>query len=180
MAESENTTIARPYARAAFSQALDETAGLTNWSRMLTVLSATVEMAPVRKALDNPRLNTEQEASLMIGLLGDELSDKGRNFVTVLSTYGRIALLPTIAEIFELLKANHEKTMDVTLTSAFEVSAEDSSKLSEALKKRLQREVNLSATVDKALLGGVIIRTEDTVIDNSVRGKLQKLAQVLG
>ena len=116
----------------------------------------------------------------MIGLLGDELSDKGQNFVTVLSTYGRIALLPTIAEIFELLKANHEKTMDVTLTSAFEVSAEDSSKLSEALKKRLQREVNLSTTVDKALLGGVIIRTEDTVIDNSVRGKLQKLAQVLG
>lgn len=180
MAESENTTIARPYARAAFSQALDETSGLSNWSRMLGLLSATVEQPLVRKALDNPRLTTEQEAGLVIGLVGEELSDKARNFVTVLSTYGRIALLPTIAELYELLKANHEKTMDVTLTSAFEVSPEDSAKLSDALKKRLQREINLSASIDKSLLGGVIIRTEDTVIDNSVRGKLQKLSQVLG
>ena len=67
-----------------------------------------------------------------------------------------------------------------TTDEIFEVSADDSRKLAEALKKRLQREVHLSSTVDKSLLGGVIIRTEDTVIDNSVRGRLQKLARVLG
>jgi F-type H+-transporting ATPase subunit delta len=78
-----------------------------------------------------------------------------------------------------MMKAHHEKTMDVTLISAFEVSDDDTEKLAAALKKRLQRDVHFSATVDKSLLGGVIIRTEDTVIDNSVRGKLQKLAQVL-
>ena len=56
---------------------------------------------------------------------------------------------------------------------------EDQEQLSTALKTKLQRDVNLSTAVDRSLLGGVIIRTEDTVIDNSVRGKLEKLAQQL-
>jgi F-type H+-transporting ATPase subunit delta len=180
MAESENTTVARPYARAAFSRALDEASGLANWSRMLGMLSAAVQSQQVRLALDNPRLTTDQEARLVIDIMGEELSDKGRNFVSVLASNGRIVLLPTIYEIFEMLKAHHEKTMDVTLISAFEISEDDNKKLAEALKKRLQREVHLSSTIDKSLLGGVIIRTEDTVIDNSVRGKLQRLARVLG
>lgn len=179
MAEAENTTVARPYARAAFSVALDEASGLASWSRMLNLLSAAVILGPVRQALDNPRLTTAQEASLLLEIMGEELSDKGKNFVSVLAEYGRMGLLPTIYELFELMKAHHEKTMDVSLISAFEVSDEDTLRLAEALKKRLQRDINFSATVDKSLLGGVIIRTEDTVIDNSVRGKLQKLAQVL-
>ena len=87
--------------------------------------------------------------------------------------------MTTIYKIFELLKANHEKTMDVEVTSAFEMSDEDGNKLSEALKKRLQREISLTATVDHSLIGGIVVRTEDTVIDNSVRGKLDRLAQVL-
>jgi F-type H+-transporting ATPase subunit delta len=111
--------------------------------------------------------------------MGDELSEQGRNFVTVLTENGRISLMATISEIFELLKANHEKTMDVEVTSAYEVSDEDGNKLSEALKSRLQRDVNLTASVDPALIGGIVVRTEDTVIDNSVRGKLDRLAQVL-
>ncbi|MDB4069141.1 F0F1 ATP synthase subunit delta [Pseudomonadales bacterium] len=179
MAEAENTTIARPYARAAFSQALDDTSGLTSWSGMLGLLSAAVSQQAVRQALENPRLTTAQKASLLLDLVGDELSDKGKNFVSVLAEYGRIALLPTIRELFEMMKAHHEKTMEVNLTSAFEVSEQDTEKLSAALKKRLQRDIHFSSTVDSSLLGGVIIRTEDTVIDNSVRGKLQKLAQAL-
>jgi F-type H+-transporting ATPase subunit delta len=69
--------------------------------------------------------------------------------------------------------------MDVQVTSAYEVSEADEQKLAIALKQRLQREINLSSVVDPTLLGGIIIRAEDTVIDNSVRGKLQKLSQAL-
>lgn len=179
MAEAELTTIARPYARAAFSQALDEASGLASWSRMLGLLAAAVTNHVVREALDNPRLTTEQESRLLLDIMGEELSEKGQNFVVVLAQYGRIALLPTIADIYEQLKANHEKTMNVVVTSAFELDTEDAGKLSEALNRKLQREISLTTTVDKSLLGGVIVRTEDTVIDYSVRGKLEKLAQAL-
>ena len=179
MAESELTTIARPYARAAFSQGLNEASGLINWSRMLGLLSAAIQQDLVSEALENPLLTRTEQAGVMIGIMGDELSPTGQNFVSVLAENGRIGLLRTIHDLFELLKANHEKTMDVKITSAFEVSDDDNEKIVAALNQRLQRDITLSSSVDSSLIGGIVIRTEDTVIDNSVRGKLEKLAQAL-
>ena len=179
MAESELTTIARPYARAAFSQALDEASGLANWSRMMGLLSAAVRNSAVQVALDNPKLTINDEAAIVIDIMGEELSPLGQNFVRVLADYDRISLLPQIAEMFELLKAHHEKTMDVEVVSAYEVDEATGKALASGLKQKLQREINLSSSVDVSLIGGAIIRAEDTVIDNSVRGKLEKLSQVL-
>tara|TARA_R110002110_G_scaffold149949_3_gene341361 strand:+ start:967 stop:1509 length:543 start_codon:yes stop_codon:yes gene_type:complete len=179
MAEAELSTVARPYARAAFSQGLDEASGLQTWSRMLSLLAAAISDSRVKEALDNPRLTTGQQADLVVDVMGEELNEQGKNFVHVLAEHGRTLLLPQIYVMFELLKANHEKTMDVEITSAFEVEASDLATLTEALKKRLQREVKLTTSVDQTLLGGVLIRAEDTVIDNSVRGKLKKLSTAL-
>lgn len=179
MAEAELPTIARPYARAAFSFALSQPEGLGKWSRMLALLASATEHPVMQDALDNPMLSNADEADLLTNLLSDELDESGVNFVNVVASYGRLTVMPFISEMFELLKANHEKTMDVSVTSAFEVDAAQASSLSEGLKRMLQREINLSTEVDTSLLGGVIIKAEDTVIDNSVRGKLAKLAQAL-
>jgi len=179
MAEAELATIARPYARAAFSCALDAEEGLQKWSRMLGLLAA-VSSEPVMSAcLDNPVLSATDEAALLIDFLDEELDQAGQNFVMALSDYDRIALLPSIAELFELLKANHEKTMDVKISSAFEVSEEQQTIISAALTRKLQREVVLETEFETELLGGIVVRAEDTVIDDSVRGKLQKLAGLL-
>lgn len=179
MAEAELPTIARPYARAAFSRGLDQTDGLGSWSRMLSLLAAAVSEPKVEEALDNPTLTTEDETSLILQLMGDDLNQDGQNFVSVLAEYGRLALLPTIAELFELLKANHEKTMDVEVTSAFDLSDQEKIELGAALQRMLQRDINIETEVDKLLIGGVIIRAEDTVIDDSVKGRLEKLSLVL-
>jgi F-type H+-transporting ATPase subunit delta len=179
MAEAELATIARPYARAAFSYALEQDSGLIAWSRMLQLLSAAVGEEVVRTSLDNPQLSGEDEAGLLISLLGDEISTEGQNFVNVLAGYDRVALLPEIADMYELLKANHEKTMEVEVTSAFEINEGEIQALSAALKNKLKRDINLETTIDVSLLGGVIIKAEDTVIDDSVRGKLQKMSNEL-
>jgi len=179
MAEAELTTIARPYARAVFSRAIDEPSGLGSWSRMLGLMAAAASQPIVKKVLDNPMLTTDQETALLSDLLGEELTREGRNFLAVLGEHGRIPLLPQIAELYEHLRAQHEKTMDVTVTSAFEVDEADQRRLVEALKRHLQKDVKLSSSVDPGLLGGVVIRAEDTVIDNSVRGKLAKLSRAL-
>lgn len=179
MAEAELSTVARPYARAAFSQALNEASGLETWSRMLKMLAATVQQPAVAAVLDKPSMTTEQETQFLLELLGEELNQYGQNFVAVLSEYGRTSLLSEISEMFELLKAHHEQTLDVEVVSAFEVSDNDQALLTSALKEKLQREINLSTEVDASLLGGVLIRAEDTVIDNSVRGKLDKLSHAL-
>ncbi len=179
MAEAELSTVARPYARAAFSQALNESSGLETWSRMLKMLAATVQQSSVSAVLDSPSTTTQDETKFLIELLGEELNQYGQNFVTVLSEYGRTSLLPEISEMFELLKAHHEQTLDVDVVSAYEVGDSDKELLNKALKEKLQRDINLSTEVDADLIGGVVIKAEDTVIDNSVRGKLEKLSHAL-
>ncbi|MFP6807854.1 MAG: F0F1 ATP synthase subunit delta [Pseudomonadales bacterium] len=179
MAEAELATIARPYARAAFAVALDVTDGLDTWSRMLALLAAALSEDLIREALDNPRLSGEDEANLLITMFGDDLNDEGKNFVGVLAEYDRIELLPEIADMFALLKANHEKTMEIQVTSAFEVTDAQKEVLAEALQRKLQRTINLETRVNKTLIGGVVIKAEDTVIDSSVRGKLQKMSHAL-
>jgi F-type H+-transporting ATPase subunit delta len=65
----------------------------------------------------------------------------------------------------------------VEITTAFEIGSTVSDQLAQALSARLQREIKLVTSVDQSLVGGAIIRAGDNVIDNSVRGKLSKLAE---
>ena len=147
---------------------------------MLQLLSAAVNESIVQAALDDPLLTMDDKTSFLFNLMGDDLSGQGRNFIGVLAEYDRLALIATVAEQFEVLKANHEKTLDVSVTSAYEVSEDDQQRLSDALSGKLQRDINVETDVDESLIGGVLIRAEDTVIDDTVRGRLTRLAQALG
>ena len=82
-----------------------------------------------------------------------------------------------IAELFEDLKAQQEKFSDVTVTSAFALDGKVEKALASKLKTVLASDIHLKTTVDSALLGGVIIRFGDTIIDGSIRGRLDRLAE---
>ena len=77
------------------------------------------------------------------------------------------------------MKAEHEKTVDVEVISAFTMDETAKTKLAAALKQRLNREVKLNTIVDKSLIGGLVLRAGDLVIDGSVRGKLNKLIETI-
>jgi F-type H+-transporting ATPase subunit delta len=173
---AELSTLARPYAKAAFQVAVQDGA-LDSWSKMLTLSAAVSVDATVGVMLADPSLSSEKLASTFIDVCGDEIGAKGANFIHLLAENKRIKLLPEIAEQFDILKANQEKTLNVEVTTAYELSAETLAKLTQSLKVKLEREVVLNTNVDQSLLGGAVIRAGDTVIDSSVRGKLVKLAE---
>ena len=175
---AELITSARPYAKAAFEVALAD-GGLENWSKMLAVVASVTDHEAVATMLSSPTLAAEQLAQSLIDICGDELDSKGQKFICLLAENKRLRLLPEISTLFEILKANQEKSVDVEITTAFEISPDVSNKLAQALKARLQREINLATHVDQSLIGGAVIRAGDTVIDNSVRGKLSKLAEIM-
>jgi len=179
MAEAELSTIARPYARAIFGRALDSDNGLDNWSSMLSYMAAAVKEQAVVVLLDNPRLSFEEEAGILVDVCGDSLNEEGRNLVKLLAENGRLRLLPEISSQYEMLKDQYQQLMNVTITSAFEVTEADQNNLQTSLNRMLQLEIKLSSKVDSDLLGGVIIRAGDMVIDSSLRGRLEKLAQAL-
>lgn len=170
------TTLARPYARAAFETAIGDSS-LKAWSAMLGLLAALTQDSRVAGFLSDPSRNTGTQAQTLIDLAGGELDAKGQNFVLVLAANKRLKLLPEIAVLFEEMKADYEKTVDVEVVSAFSMDQGAESNLIAALKKRLQRDVKLNVSVDRGLIGGMIVRAGDLVIDGSVRGRLNKLIE---
>jgi F-type H+-transporting ATPase subunit delta len=175
---AESITIARPYAKAAFQAANDKDV-LTQWSDMLAYASAVAMDENMRVVLDHPALTSEQKAQLFSDACGEKLSTEGKNFVSVLAENDRLGLVSEIAQLFEHFKSQLERSVDVDIESAFEVSKEQSEKLAQALSKKLDRNVIVTSSVNQELIGGVIIRADDLVIDASVRGKIAKLAEAI-
>lgn len=175
---AELTTLARPYAKAAFEHAQAHQQ-LASWSAMLGLAAAVSQDDTLQRVLKAPRLTSTEKATTFIEVCGDKFDAQARNFISVVAENGRLDLLPEIAAEFELYKAEQEKSVDVEVTSAFALSTEQQDKLAKVLSARLSREVRLHATEDATLIGGVVIRAGDLVIDGSVRGKIAKLAEAL-
>lgn len=175
---AELTTLARPYAKAAFEYAQAQQQ-LAAWSAMLSLAAAVSQDDTVQRLLKAPRLTSTDKATTFNEVCGEKFDAQVRNFIHVLSENDRLALLPQIVSLFELYKAEQEKSVDVDVTSAFALSDEQQDKLAKVLSARLGREVRLHAAEDASLIGGVVIRAGDLVIDGSVRGKIAKLAEAL-
>src|SRR5690606_25555099 len=109
----------------------------------------------------------------------ESLDDKGRNLVQLLAENRRLQLLPLIREQFDALKLQRQQSVDVELISAQPLDQGQQDKLAQALARKLERSINITTSVDESLLGGVLIRAGDTVIDGSIRGRLTKLAEAL-
>ena len=172
---AERITIARPYAKAVFMLAQSQK-HLPQWSEALGLAARVVADARVTALLGNPAVSAEQLADLVTGVCGERLDEQGRNFIATLAANRRLGYLPEIAARFEQLRAEAERTVEVTVTSAIELSAEQKTKYADALAKRLGRAVHLSCLTDPSLLGGAVVRADDLVIDGSVRAGLTQLA----
>ena len=175
---AELSTLARPYAKAAFEYARGKNQ-LAQWFAQLATAAAVAADASMVSVLSNPSLTAAQQAATLSDVCGDALSAEVRNFIAILASNKRIALLPEIHALFAQYKANQEKTVDIEVVSAFELADTARDRLAEVLGRKLERQVNVQTSTDSNLLGGVLIRAGDLVIDGSVRGKLDKLAEAL-
>ena len=184
---ADNNTVARPYAEAAFELA-NNTGSLGAWSAALTAAKDVLADGAAEKFLSSPSLTDSQRLAFLTGLMASVAgpdsvlsgtNEQGTNFLRVLLEYGRVGVLPEISERFEVLKANVENSVDVTIVSAVPLSADRQQEIVRALKARFQRDVNLSTEINESLVGGAVIRVGDVVIDGSVRSRLEGLASAL-
>jgi len=175
---SEALTTARPYAQAAFEEA-QKLSDLKGWSEVLLALAEAVNYPEICNVISSPRVVKAQLGGLLGDVLGGKLKPQQMNFIKLLAENQRLPLLPEIASIFEVLKSEAEKSVDVEVDSAFELSAAQQDKIVSSLKKRMGREIKLTCKVNKELLGGVVIRAGDKVIDGSARTRLSEMATAL-
>ena len=174
---SEWTTIARPYAQAAFDQAV-ESKTIAQWQEML-VFAAQVSKNETVKSLLSGSIAAEKLAEIFNGVCGEQLDQQGQNLVKILAENRRLQALPDISVLFNQLKADFDKEIDVDITSAVKLNKKQQTDIGKSLEKRLARKVKLNCSVDSELLAGVLIKAGDTVIDGSVKSKLNRLADAL-
>ena len=174
---SELTTVARPYAKAAFDFAVEAKA-VDSWLAQLTFAAEVAKDETIVGYLSGGA-SVEQAQALFINVCGEQVDSQGQNFLKVMAENERLLVLPQVLEQFVALKAEYEQEVTVDVTSAVEVTAEQKTTLSAALEKRLARKVKLNCIVDASIVSGLIIQAGDMVIDGSVQGKLSRLASTL-
>ncbi|MFT3807736.1 F0F1 ATP synthase subunit delta [Arenimonas sp.] len=173
---SQALTLARPYARAAFSLAREQ-ARLPQWSQLLAFSAMAVAQPAVQSVLGDPRLSANDLVELLQPQ--GEYDPTFRRFLETLAENRRLALLPEIAGLFDELKADAERVVKATVTSAQALDSNELAKLRESLKRRFGREVEISTAIDAGLIGGAVIDAGDVVIDGSLRTKLARLGAAL-
>ncbi len=177
MSMSELTTIARPYAKAAFELAVEK-GTIESWNDMLFFAGHVASNEQASAILAGLPTATAQ-AELFINLCAEQLNEQGQNLVKVMAENGRLIALPEVAQLFAALKADYDKEIEIDVISATPLVAAQQETLVAALEKRFARKVKLNCSEDATVVGGLIIKAGDTVIDGSVRGKLNRLATTL-
>jgi F-type H+-transporting ATPase subunit delta len=175
---SSPTTLSRPYAKAAFelARAGDDLAG---WDDMLTLAGTIAADDSVAVLLESPHIGANRVVRMLTDIGGEGFNEKFQGFLSVLGSNNRLPLLPEITVLYRLLRQAAEKRLHVRIVSAVPLEDDQSSRISDALAKRFESEIELESEIDPGVLGGAVIYAGDQVIDGSLLGRLRKLEQNL-
>jgi F-type H+-transporting ATPase subunit delta len=175
---AEISTIARPYAVAAYNLAKEKNA-LASWSDMLGLMSAVATNDDMHAYINDPKVIDSDLEATFLKVCGDKLNEHGQNLVKVLVEYNRMTIITAIASAYEALKAQDEGVLEAQVISATKLSSKESGDLVKKLEAKFSKKIEATFSEDKEILGGVKIIVGDTVIDASIKSQLQSLAYTL-
>ena len=175
---AEISTIARPYAVAAYKLGKEQKA-LAKWSVMLGFATAVANNAQMQAYIQDPKVVSSDLQAAFLKVCGEKLNENAQNLIKVLVEYGRLSILPAITSAFEELKAQDEGVLDAQIIAAAKISDKEVKDLVKRLETKFGKKITASVTVDPEIIGGIKIVVGDTVIDASVKGQLQNLAYAL-
>jgi len=172
---TSNVTLSRPYAKAAFSIAKSENK-LPLWTEALKKLSLAVGDKKMASVFKNPNVSKKQLCELL-SVFASQQSIV--NFIRLLADKKRLNLLPTIFEVFEEDCAKESGYIALVVSSAFSMDDQQRENVTETLSKQLNSAVKIDFNVDENLMGGLLIRSGNWVLDDTIKGKLARLRSVL-
>jgi F-type H+-transporting ATPase subunit delta len=175
---SELATLARPYAAAVFKRA-KETQSATKWSKSLAFMSDILKNKDISVVVDNPKVDKQRLSELLLDICQGHVNGESENFLKLLVHNNRLRLVPTIAKLFEAFKADDEGYLEVEVLTAYALSKEAKQEFTATLEKNLGKKIHMNVAVDKSLIGGVLVRAGDKVIDVSIKGRLQYMQKAL-
>jgi F-type H+-transporting ATPase subunit delta len=174
----EKSAVARPYAEAVLAYA-HETNNFNAWSNMLNLLSTMVQTQEVINLISNPKFSRNQIEAMLLEVVREHFDIPGKNLLKTLFRNRRIFLAPEIAAMYEQLKRKFQKTLQAQITSAYPLDTNQIEQIRAALQTRFQQNIEVNVEQNPELIGGALIRIGSTIIDGSIRGQLQRLANQL-
>ncbi len=180
---SDFETVARPYSSAIFELA-NEQNNLQLWSDVLQLGASIAEDQAIQDLAGSPTILSSQLADLFTSIMSategaPEINQEVKNMIALLAENERLLALPDIFQGYETLKQAAEGTIEVQVTSARKLTAQQEKDISKSLKARLGKAVNITSEIDQSLIAGAIIQAGDLVIDGSARGRLNKMTSLL-
>jgi len=171
---SSLTTLARPYAKAAFELARGDD-NLAYWDDMLSAVAVATSDASMARWLQSPFATEEKAVEIIVEAVGGKTDHRFKGYLRVLAGNGRLSLSSGISQLFMQLRQDAEKCLQVRVVSAVSLQDSQIKRMQSALAKRFDREISLHNDIDPGVLGGAIIYAGDQVIDGSLKGRLKRL-----
>ena len=175
---SSLTTLARPYAKAAFELAHGDD-NLAGWDDMLSAAAAVTAEERMATWLQSPHSTADKAVEIIMEAMGGDVDPRFQSYLGVLADNGRLSLCTEISRMFGELRQEAEKRLIVRVVSAIALQDPETERMQTALTKRFDREITLNIEVDPDVLGGAIVYAGDQVIDGSLLGRLNRLEMSL-
>lgn len=175
----ELATLARPYAKACFEHGVANKA-LTKWQDLFRRLLFVIQDAKIAKYLANPLVNAEQKVEALLELINEDVwREPAKKFLKQLAVNRRLACLPAVVSQFEELLQNARQEKTAVIESAYALTDIEREKVAKTLSEKFECKIQIKTAINNDLIGGLVIKVGDRVIDASVKGHLEKLAASL-
>ena len=171
---SSLTTLARPYAKAAFELATTDS-NLAGWDDMLSVAATVTADESMAGWLQSPHSTASKAVEIIVEAMGGDVDPRFQGYLAVLADNDRLSLCAEISRLFQQLRQEAEKRLEVRVVSATPLQESQAERMRSALTTRFDRDITISNEVDPEVLGGAIIYAGDQVIDGSIIGRLKRL-----
>ena len=170
--------LARPYAKAIFSAALD--AGTHEVvAQDLALLSAVSQTQEVSRLIEDPELSKEKIAQIIIGLADGEVGNLANKMLELLADNKRLNLIEAINNSYQELIEQHNKTSSIVVNVANQPSEDNKNIIIEKLLAEHGEGSKIEFSEDPSIMGGLSIKIGDETLDLSIKGKVKKLVNQL-
>ncbi len=179
---ADNVTIARPYARALFSESLSS-GTFDDWQMSVDAFAIIVSELSRLQVIGNPTVSQKQLFSLcfdsikQVVTVQSDFEAQLKNFVELILQEDRLETVPQIAALYHQLVNKHNRIVEAEVISAQVLSDEQRQELVTSLERRFNSKVIAQYSEDASLIGGLIVKSDGWVFDGTIRSKLTRLAE---
>lgn len=169
---------ARRYAQAVFQIALERDR-IDGWDQDLQTLAQALEDEAFLAFLDSPQVTEAQKAEAVRQVLGDRVDPLACNLLALMASRLLAHMLPEVLDQYRHLVDRHRGIERAQVVTAVPLTEEERRRVAETLRHMVGKEVRLTAQVDPSIIGGLVAKVGDKVLDGSIRTRLQEMKRSL-